>query len=837
MTTRPVVHLFCNAHIDPVWLWGWEEGLREAISTFRTAANLLDEFPEFVFNHNESVLYEWVEEYDPPLFERIRAHVASGRWNITGGWYLQPDVNLPGGETLVRVILEGRRYFAEKFGVRPPVSYNFDTFGHPGSLPQLLAGADFRMYIHYRPDIRHLDLPGMVYRWRSKDGSEVFAVRPDAWYCTPWPGSPERETRRGVEQARQKGRDVMVMWGLGDHGGGPTREELINFRKLIAEFQDADVEVRHSTPEAFLAAHQPYLHEYPVYEGELQRTLVGTFTSVAPIKRQMREGEALMASAERWAAAAWWRFGRPYPADQLRDAWKRLLFNSFHDTLCGTLTEDAMPGVDDMFGYAHDIARRVIVKGQHALLPNVEPTPETIPIYVCNSHGSAVRAAVGLNFLSDYAPPPKPKVYTLYDDQGVVVPHQTRGGDTSILDDNAWKPFCGFVADVPPLSIRRYEVRFEPPPAFDQKIQVQEDVDAITVETPFWTAGFSRAHGLVSLVEKSSGCELLRDAVCFVAMHDRSNAWGSDFRVIFSEPFAPLEILSPAEVGAYAGAEGREGPAVRVVASGAAWTTVECLSGWAHTRASLRFTFYADLRHIDLNTTLFMGARAKMLKLQFPFDAPICRPSAEIPYGVAEYPADTGEYPFSRWVRLDAHPMTIGVANNGLNGFDASIDGKLNLSVARGVIHASPMEDAADPGKLYTYTDQGQINTRFRIVAGLNRAEIARALVAAALELNQPLERFFVYYPPTALEGAAAHPAPLLTVTPPQVVVGALKKAEGEDALVIRLHETAGEAVTARIELEGAPPLDAEFGPYQLRTFKIARGGTWKACNLLEEAL
>ncbi len=109
----PVVHLFCNAHLDPVWMWTWEEGLREAISTFRTAVNLLDEFPEFVFNHNESLLYEWVEEYDPSLFERIQHYVNEGRWNITGGWYLQPDVNMPGGETLARVILEGRRYFKE----------------------------------------------------------------------------------------------------------------------------------------------------------------------------------------------------------------------------------------------------------------------------------------------------------------------------------------------------------------------------------------------------------------------------------------------------------------------------------------------------------------------------------------------------------------------------------------------------------------------------------------------------------------------------------------------------------------------------------------------------
>ncbi len=269
------------------------------------------------------------------------------------------------------------------------------------------------------------------------------------------------------------------------------------------------------------------------------------------------------------------------------------------------------------------------------------------------------------------------------------------------------------------------------------------------MDTPFWTATFSREQGLISLLHKASGKELLNGAVRFVAMKDRPNAWGSDFSAIFNEPFAPLEILSPAEVGAFIGAETREGPGVRVITDGAVWVTVECLSGWAHTRASLRFTLYADLPHIDLNTTLYMNARAKMLKLQFPFTAWTCRPSAEIPYGVAQYPADASEYPFSRWVRLDSHHLNVGVANNGLNGFDVNADGKLNLSVARGAIHGSPLETDADPNKSYTFMDQEQISTKFRIVAGTDRAETARALVAAAQELNHPLEKFFAYYAPT----------------------------------------------------------------------------------------
>src|SRR5204863_1164110 len=174
-----------------------------SVSTFRTAVDLLDEFPEFIFNHNESLVYEWVEEYDPPLFERIRQLVRAGRWNITGGWYLQPDCNLPGGETLVRVILEGRRYFQEKFGVCPPVAYNFDTFGHPGSLPQLLKQSGFEMYVHCRPDKNQLQLPCYTYRWQGIDGTEIITVRPYSWYCNIAEKQGEADARAAVEIARQ----------------------------------------------------------------------------------------------------------------------------------------------------------------------------------------------------------------------------------------------------------------------------------------------------------------------------------------------------------------------------------------------------------------------------------------------------------------------------------------------------------------------------------------------------------------------------------------------------------------------------------------------------------
>jgi alpha-mannosidase len=838
---RPIVHLFCQAHIDPIWMWPWEEGAREAVSTFRTAADLLDEFPEFIFNHNESLVYEWVEEYDPPLFERIRAFVQAGRWNITGGWYLQPDVNLPGGETLVRVILEGRRYFAEKFGVRPPVAYNFDSFGHPGSLPQLLKDSGFEIYFHCRPTASQLDLPGPFYRWRGVDGTEVIGVRPDTgWYCTPVPEQPEVQLRAGVWVARNTGQDTIVFWGLGDHGGGATRADLLRFRELLAEFADSDVEIRHSTPEAFLARLKEQTSDLPVQMGELQRTLAGTYTSVAPIKRQMREGEALLASAERWAAIAWWRYGWRYPADQLREAWKRLMVNTFHDVLCGSLIDTALPGVDDMYGYAHDVARRVIVRNQHAIIPNVKPTPDTIPFYVLNPHSTPLHMPIACHFLSYYAPPPVRRAFALFDDGGHEVPSQTSGGNT-ILADGTWNPFLGFVADVPPLTARRYEMRFQEPSAKSASpVSVIEADDGIVVHNKWFMARFSGTEtALVELTERASGRNLLREPLRLFVMQDTAHAWGGEYNGVFNVPVSPMTGLSPSEVGDWVGMEGQAGPALRVIARGPVSVTVECLVKWQHTRAALRFTFYSDLPQLDIDTRLFMAARRKMMKLVLPFNLPDVRAVCEVPYGAAERPTDATEYSYARWIRLESQGMAVGIANSGQNGFDVSADGALRLSISRGGTHCSWDDgEGLDPRKSYTFMDQGQIDTRFRLIAGADAADVAARLIPAALELNQPLECFFAYHPPSSPAGAPATPQPFLQIEPATVMLGALKQAEREEALVIRLAETVGQAVTARVQLEGDAPQSIPFQPYQIKTFKVSRGAadlTWTACNLLEE--
>ena len=146
--SRRVLHMIGNAHIDPVWLWQWPEGYQEVRASFQSAIDRMEEYPDFVFTCDSSLFFEWVEESDPQLFERIRARVEEGRFQVVGGWWIEPDCNIPGGESFVRQALYGQRYLREKFGITATTGANLDSFGHNASIPQILRGSGIEEFVH-----------------------------------------------------------------------------------------------------------------------------------------------------------------------------------------------------------------------------------------------------------------------------------------------------------------------------------------------------------------------------------------------------------------------------------------------------------------------------------------------------------------------------------------------------------------------------------------------------------------------------------------------------------------------------------------------------------------
>ncbi len=315
--SRYTFHLIANSHLDPVWQWDWREGLNEGLITIRTMLALMDEIPELTYARGESVLYEHLEREEPATFARVRAHIRSGRWDPIGGAYLQPDTNLPATETFARVYLHGQRYFASRFGRPATAAWAADSFGHSAGLPELLAAAGFRYFSFFRPNPEQQALPGPAFWWEGPAGSRVLGYRPiHGWY-----GCERDEAKRRLDgflaaAEKQPYRHIAVYYGLGNHGGGPTRRLVQDIATWAAAHPE--VTVVHSGMHRFFAALEREIATRPeaapaVHRGELGYCQRGCYVTAAHLKFAFRQAEAALSRAETTATVANLVAPRPAP--------------------------------------------------------------------------------------------------------------------------------------------------------------------------------------------------------------------------------------------------------------------------------------------------------------------------------------------------------------------------------------------------------------------------------------------------------------------------------------------------------------------------------------------
>jgi len=382
-----IVHMIGNAHIDPVWLWDWSAGVDEALATVRSAADRCDEYPAFIFTRGEAWIYQQVERLDLDLFARVRRHIARGQWHVTGGQVVQPDGNIPTEAGWRRQILHGQRYMRERFGVRPTVGYNVDAFGHPATLPDLLAPLGYTGYVFGRPDARQLALPAQTFRWRGTGGAELLAFRITHSYNTRTDDidGPVRQAIAGADPSLGH---TMCFYGVGNHGGGPTKAAIEYIQTQARALPG--VELRFSTPRAFFDAIALQRHRLPVVTEELQRCFPGCYSVMHDIKQGQRRGERLLTHAartvdmlvddadERRAAHA-----------RLDAAWDDLLFTQFHDILSGTSIPSAWPAVRDRQGRARLGGDEVVVDATRRWARQTLPPANVQRIVVVNPDADA----------------------------------------------------------------------------------------------------------------------------------------------------------------------------------------------------------------------------------------------------------------------------------------------------------------------------------------------------------------------------------------------------------------------------------------------------------------
>ena len=780
------LHMIGNAHIDPVWLWQWPEGYQEVRATFRSAVDRLDEYPDFVFTCDSSLFFEWIEESDPDLFELIKEHVAGGRLQIVGGWWIEPDCNIPAGESFVRQALYGQRYLRDAFGITATVGANLDSFGHNATIPQILRKSGCDSYVFLRPGPKEKELEAPIFWWESPDGSRVLAYRIPHEY-----GAPKDDLGEHVEKAiaslPDTDEDYAVFYGVGNHGGGPTKANLDQIARMglepssLGAFFDA------------AAAHG----SRPVLRGELQHHSPGCYTTHSGIKRWNRRAENLLQRAEKWTAVADSLGLRPYPLEELTRAWKLVLFNQFHDTLAGTSIEPAYQDARDQLGHAASIAADAFNAAAQSIARRIaiEQEEEMRPVVVFNAHAWELRADVEVEYTWT-----REQGHHVVDDEGQPVPMQLTRPLTTM---SGMRSRFAFPVVVPPLGYRTYRIRLgvvegEPIGCSDTHLEnehVRLELDSATGR-------------IAKLVHKASGADLAAPAAKHaVVIDDRSDTWGHGV-VAYDQEVGEFECVS-----------------VRLLEQGPVRGVVRVESRYGTSTLREDYVLSAEAPYVDVRVALDWHEPLKLLKLRYPTSVETHVATFETPYGHLERPARGDEEPGQSWVDVSGAGRGLTVINDAKPGYDVR-GGDIGISAVR-----SPVWAWHDPRELeedgdFEYMDLGRQNFLVRLLphAGdWREADVVRR----AAELNQPafplIETFH--------DGPLPQRRSFAEDDAGAVVLSVLKGGE-DGGYAVRAYETAGRPARASLHVLGTT-IEAEFGPHEIKTF-VLRDGRSVETDLLE---
>jgi len=602
------IHLVCNAHLDPVWLWEWEEGAAETISTFRIAADFCDSYDGFVFNHNEAILYQWIEEYDPSLFERIQKLVEAGKWHIMGGWYLQPDCNMPSGESFIRQILLGRNYFKDKFGKEPTTAINFDPFGHTRGLVQILVKSGFDSYLFCRPAQHDCKLENDAFIWEGYDGSKVKALRAFDMYLT-LRGEAVNKVKKYIKHYPEHDTDL-VLWGIGNHGGGPSRIDYESLNKFASE--QTEINIIHSTPENYFR--ELNAEALPVHKKDLNKWAIGCYTSQIRLKQQHRKLENELYSTEKMLTSAWAQKLLNYPEDELDQAQKDLAFAEFHDILPGSAIQPVEDTSLRLMAHGQEILSRLKARAFFALAGDQQKAIEgEIPILVYNPHPYPVKTVIDCEFnLADQNWKNTFMDVKVYAGKQKL-PSQVEKEYSNLHLD--WRKKVVFEAELKPSVMNRFDCKIIELPSKPNMKFKQSDSN-ISLSDSEKTVKISKKTGLLKSY-KVKGHEFLDKHSCLpIVLEDNEDSWIME-KQKFGKRIGEFKLLTREKAACYTGSVKKKLEPVRVIENGDTRTVVEALFGYRNSNICIQYKIPKNNTEIEISVRVCWAEKNKLLKLAF----------------------------------------------------------------------------------------------------------------------------------------------------------------------------------------------------------------------------
>lgn len=808
MKKKNSYYLVGNAHLDPVWQWRWQEGSAEAKATVRSALDRMKEFPEFRFVCSSAIVYQWIEEFAPEMFEEVKQRVREGRFIIVGGWHVQPDCNLPSGEAFARQSLYSQRYFKETFGKTAKVGYNVDSFGHNCMLPQILKKSGMDSYIFMRPGPHEKELPSDIFEWVSPDGSSVTTYRIPEPYCFNFNSAEEVDRRRAHidEITRTDIEAAPFFYGVGNHGGGPTIRNL----EVLRAYREAHPELKmtYSDIHDFFEAVRASGEVIPEYREDLQHHAAGCYATVKRIKNGIRRAESSLSAAESFNILAGTLCQKKPANAKFEDAWKNVCFCHFHDSMDGCSIKEVYDDTDAMLGFASHTAA---VEENNALQTiswaiDTSDREKGLPVVVFNPHSFDVTSTVLVN--KQY-----PRVF---DDKGNEVPSQLVHSTTL---ECFRRQDTLFTAHVPALGYAVYYLRDGEvysgksdvtAAAWTGNLTANEHGGTI-LENENYRIRFEQYSGYItSFVDKKTGNEIItsRSAVPTVIDEYYHDTW-SHAKTFFTDEMARF---SDAEV--------------TVLESGPVRATVKVVSRYNDSTLTQYFSLTSGAKKLEVKAHADWHEKHKMLKLAWSFAVDDPKAYYEIPFGVIERPADGEEEPGLNWTAVCGTNGGYAIVND--NTYSSSVRGNtLYQTVLRSPIygdHGGPRTSESE------FTDQGRIDFSYVLMP------VEGDTVSITREgklLNKPLTNIIETWHDGGLSDS---PYSGISVDCDNVMVSALKRREDGTGLIVRLYEIAGKTASVTVDGDVLPtPIKDIITPWSVKTYSLSDGESeWKEVLLTE---
>ena len=670
-------HVVGYAHMDMAWLWRWEESIYDIMyNTFRNQLDLMDQFPDYTYAQDQAVVFAMMERYFPDMFKGIVQKAKTGNFiPVSSGW-VQMDENVVDGESLVRQFLYGQKYSKEKFGHYIRAAWQPDVFGHPYSMPQIARQAGIELYLFNRP--HDPSRPPIIW-WQGLDGSRVLGYTTPGEYTQPM--DHEHTTVLGMKNADRVGvKNILVLYGMGDHGGGPNPADIAGIAKLNAS--PSEVRVKPTNVSNYIDLLLTEKKDFPVVAGEMQHVFPGCYTTQVDMKRHNRQSEQLLLNAEKMSElAVFFDYRDYYPNRDLTEAWKIALLHQAHDFAAGS-------GIGPIYADAARQYEEVFERGHRALnfsLQNlglqVDTRGEGIPLVVYNPQ-SWDRSDLVIAEVSAFSLPQR--MVAIHGDEALPVqvlkpPAKQGARETATVT---------FVAQqVPQMGLKLYRLVAE---GGNRKV-TPSSLKVGMKTRPFLENEILRVElnpetgNIARLYDKLNKREALRGEGNFlVALEDTAE----------QAKATSAEYAGPAWDIGLTGKKWDLGKATRleVVEQGPARATVRVVHRFRDSEFSQDISLVASAPRVDVEISMDWRERETFLKVGFPVGVSSPQVAAEIPYGVIERAQAGDEMVMGKWVDISDASYGVAILNNGRNGFDAK-DNLIRLSVIRGPWGPDPRAD------------------------------------------------------------------------------------------------------------------------------------------------